>query len=402
MGFLSLLLVLLFACTVCADWSRETGKEEDGSARRTRPRKWFRGALRQDFCPDSGSIVCTEEDAARACEADSDCSSALVNDRKVCCSNACGKRVCVAPVMKDRRELQTTVRFPFRTIGMLGFLEGKGRHAQSYTTPELTDCCDERAASSCSWRDEVNHGCTATLLSPSLLLTARHCFSRTDYARGGLDFKPTKFIFFPGVVRKQTRLFFPASPSFQIFDRTHVYYGEQEGYDRDDWDYAVVVLPEPFRIKGPFLQLRVESRFDSDGPFPIVTVAGYPGPAVDRFEQTRFRKPVFTQWTHSGPVTSIAAFRLYYEVDTTDGDSGGPVFSGRSLLGVHTASFGNGCTFSSSQDSSTECNANSGLRVTCGMVRRIFTVCDAYGKNANGDNVVPRPAVEGFQESCLQ
>jgi len=109
--------------------------------------------------------------------------------------------------------------------------------------------------------------------------------------------------------------------------------------DQFKYDYAAVFFTTPFTSVGITSMPVV---FDVAPPInDVINLAGYPGSVQGETNSQ-------AMWKSSGDVTSVTDRILYYDADTTGGNSGGPVWqlmsSGlRRIIAIHVASTPGGC-----------------------------------------------------------
>jgi V8-like Glu-specific endopeptidase len=188
--------------------------------------------------------------------------------------------------------------------------------------PFNTICHIERDFGDGVWR-----GCSATLISPRIVLSAGHCLYNHRLRRAPVRIRVT-----PGRSDRDT------APYGSVVAQRYyapARYIAGPAPDRPDWrdfDYGVIVLPRAFAGISRFMELRALSSAEIERlrHRRLVTIAGYP---ADR--------PVGTLWRHSELLARVSPRRIFYTVDTCPGHSGSPVWmkdgERRSIVGVHTA-----------------------------------------------------------------
>ena len=119
-------------------------------------------------------------------------------------------------------------------------------------------------------------------------------------------------------------------------------------------DYAAIILPSATGSSDGFGYNAVPR--DNELTGRQVTITGYPD-----------GKPQYTMWTSGGALTRVDASRLYYRIDTTEGQSGSPIYTWWNgywtVVGIHTDG---GCDPQPS-------TANSGQRLTLTVLDDILT-----------------------------
>lgn len=202
------------------------------------------------------------------------------------------------------------------------------------------------------------HG-SGTLITPRVVLTAGHV------PQGASSVTVTPGANFPAATAAQQR---PASPGSQTSSVFHF-------HPNPSIDLALVVLPAAFTRPTRFMMLQPRGDINTA---TLLTIAGYPGvippPATAPIPGS--------MWRHTDRlrVTDVTPTHLTYRIDTTAGQSGSPLWllgnNGiRLLLGVHIQ----GGTA-----------ANTGVRITCGVIDWIEATCRA-------NSLTPLPITDNVQ-----
>ncbi len=222
----------------------------------------------------------------------------------------------------------------------------------SLAYPFNTICYFHKYVQGIGWR----RGATGTLLTPQVVLTARHCLEN-GLGTGRWHRKIIVVPGFAGDLRRAHRHRKPARPN-QISATT----GRFRAHPT--LDFGVIILPRPFRTPGKFMPLHP---LGARSAGVTLRIAGYPKD-----------KPFGTIWRHSEPLRAkrITSTRVHYTIDTYAGHSGSPVWLAyrdgrRAQVAVHT-------TGSSKQ--------NSGVRITPAVIRQVRLWCREFG--VSGPTVV--------------
>ncbi|MGH1493775.1 MAG: trypsin-like serine peptidase [Acidimicrobiales bacterium] len=160
------------------------------------------------------------------------------------------------------------------------------------------------------------HSCSGTLIGPRTVLTNGHCVFM--HSRGGWV---KKIEVTPGR-NGSTEPFGSATSSHFISTKGWV---KDRSYN---YDYAVIVLPKSQNLGNVtgWMGLANLSFFSLMGL--KVNNSGYPGD-----------KPPGTQWWNSNNVLAVTARRVYYRLDTYNGQSGSPIWRyknrKRHIIAVH-------------------------------------------------------------------
>jgi V8-like Glu-specific endopeptidase len=190
----------------------------------------------------------------------------------------------------DRVRITDTTLFPWRAICSLRI----------------------RAADATSWVG------TGWLSSNRVVITAGHCVYMRDH--GGWV-RSIEVI--PG--RNGTQMPFGSAVATQL--------GSVRGWTeaaQTEYDYGAIVLPASNALGQRVGHFGIASQADGELAQGQLNLAGYPG----------YAEPASTQWWHAQPPSRVEPRLIRYEIDTTEGQSGAPVWrglgGGRFAVGIHT------------------------------------------------------------------
>jgi V8-like Glu-specific endopeptidase len=207
--------------------------------------------------------------------------------------------------------------------------------------------------------DQGTVNATGTLIAPRVVLTAGHVVKGltsvvvTPGANFPAPFEPDRR---PALPRSQTA----ASTTFRFHPTL---------------DLALVLLPARFTRPCQFMMLQPRGKVNTA---TLLTIAGYP-----RVAPTPGAAPLpGSMWRHSDrlQVTGVTDTHLTYQIDTTVGQSGSPLW----LLGDHCIRLLLGVHISGTSAS------NRGVRITCAVIDWIEATCRAA-------SITPLPIVDAVQ-----
>lgn len=229
----------------------------------------------------------------------------------------------------------STLRFPFDTVCFLEAAAGSG----------------------------FRHQGTGTLIAPQVVLTAKHVLSGVSRMRVT-----------PGADLSSTRRPRPANPHTMVVPSSRF-------RSDPDLDYGVMILPRRFTRPGRFMMLQPRGQKNTA---TLLHIAGYP-----------CDKPLGTLWGHTDRIALswVGPTTLRYRIDTCPGHSGSPIWllgagGVRLLLGVHTTGTGGpasrcpnapgGDCLPTGAPVTPSSGLNSGVRVTCRVIRFIRQACREF------------------------
>jgi V8-like Glu-specific endopeptidase len=194
--------------------------------------------------------------------------------------------------------------------------------------------------------DQGTVNATGTLIAPRVVLTAGHV------VRGLTSVGVTPGANFPAPFVPDRR---PAKPGTQTAPSSTFRF-------HPTLDLALVLLPAPFTRPCQFMMLQARGDLNTA---TLLTIAGYP-----RVAPPPLTAPLNgSMWRHSDrlQLTGVTATHLSYQIDTTVGQSGSPLWllgnnCVRLLLGVHISG---------------SSASNQGVRITCAVIDWIEATCRA-------------------------
>lgn len=180
----------------------------------------------------------------------------------------------------DREQITDTTKTPYRWLGRVGYTMEDGR--KNY--------------------------CTGFLVSKNTVVTAGHCLSWTE----------TDITFTPGVNGDDTP--FPTAKATQIW------YDNKVFLPNPQQDWGIIKLDTPIGDKVGWFGMAIPNDEDLIGRH--ATVIGYP--------ITYPGKPEATLWKDRNVITGITPIEITHNIDTTRGQSGGPILSDtNTVYGIH-------------------------------------------------------------------
>jgi len=190
---------------------------------------------------------------------------------------------------------------------------------------------------------------TGNLLGPQVMLTAGHVLTR---GLGGPLLDEVKIT--PGADFDSTtpRDRTPANPTHQVVHKSRLRL-------HPSLDLGLAFMPRAFTNPRRFMMLQPRGRRNSA---TLLTIAGYPN---ERPGTTTRILGLCYRHSERLVVTDVTATRLRYDIDTSSGQSGSPLWllgnnSIRLQLGVHTNA------------------GNFGVRITCAVIDWIESTCRSF------------------------
>jgi V8-like Glu-specific endopeptidase len=147
---------------------------------------------------------------------------------------------------------------------------------------------------------------TGWFIGPRTVLTAGHCVFIKNSGVPGRDGWVKSIRVMPG--RNGSTL-----PFGSVMSSTFRSVSGWTTSGNENFDYGVIILPTPLgNTVGTF---GYGAYTDADLRSTIANIAGYPGD-----------KPSGTNWFDARRVASVTSQKVFYDIDTAGGQSGGPVF----------------------------------------------------------------------------
>ncbi len=168
---------------------------------------------------------------------------------------------------------------------------------------------------------------TGTLISPNCFLTAAHCLHERGLT--GESIYPSSIRFYSGIQGSEV-LIEASSKDFSI----HPSYAQEEDHI---FDFGVVNLDKPLGDILGYAEPKVLSSDELKGR--EITITGYPG--QKSFFDHLFNRPTYDMYTMSGSIRELDSYVLYYDADTSSGQSGAGICNMNEegvveCFGVHT------------------------------------------------------------------
>lgn len=176
---------------------------------------------------------------------------------------------------------------------------------------------EKKPYSSISFIYSLDSICTGTIIDYDKVLTAAHCVYNPDTKQ----FYRNSTIY-PGV-NKDEFPFESADSIEYIVPEPYIHSGNSK------FDYAIIKLDKPIGQNIEKLDIK-NIKYTKGKPIKVI---GYP---VDKLEETG----TVSQYEMNGRVLSEDIFNLYYDIDTTSGQSGSPILNSKNeVIGIHIGSY---------------------------------------------------------------
>lgn len=205
---------------------------------------------------------------------------------------------------------------------IIGPTDGRTRVMSTTGLPYSAVCHIER-----DFGDGTLTGCTAFLISPTVLLTAAHCIMSPMRATLRLPSQAVRIRVTPGRSSASTR------PFGSQWARSWTVHPDYRRRPSGETDVGLITLARPFSPSPGFFSLWVPSAAEIEQIRlrRLLHISGYPAD-----------KPVGTQWEHAERLDRITQRQLFYSVDTCPGHSGAPVWvqsrpGAPRVVAIHTA-----------------------------------------------------------------
>ncbi|MFP7225848.1 trypsin-like serine protease [Priestia filamentosa] len=159
--------------------------------------------------------------------------------------------------------------------------------------------------------------CTGAFIAPDRVLTAAHCVYNSN-----LETYYRQTSVYPGM----------NNDKFQLGTTDSVEYYVPEEYintGKAKYDYAVIKVADPIGKDAGILKVK-KAKEVNKSPIKII---GYP---FDKYEETSN----MSQYEMSGDIVDEDQNTIYYNIDTTTGQSGAPILNSKNeIIGIHTGNY---------------------------------------------------------------
>ncbi|MBV7392485.1 trypsin-like serine protease [Enterococcus sp. ALS3] len=161
---------------------------------------------------------------------------------------------------------------------------------------------------------------SGVLVSPNIVLTAGHVVYDNDTKKWA-----SEIIVSPG--RNEQIKPYGSTTSYALSAHDG-WVNATSDSDLEEYDIGMIRLNEPLGIYSGWLNVSTNVTDNMQ----IIT-SGYPG---DKYVNNIYP----TMWTSSGYINELTENNLYYQLDTTGGQSGSPIYDTQNnVIGVHTSAF---------------------------------------------------------------